>query len=108
VGPEECSYDAVLSCGQGLDLPVHRAVLASVSDFLAKIFVETSDDDPRIIVDEMSFEVLRLVVDFAYTGEASIPASSADDVFEAAQRLGVNFLKDSFVRLEHQVWHMGL
>ena len=97
------SYDAVLTCGDDVSVPVHRVVLASVSDFLADIFREfESYDELKIVLDDMDVDVLRLVVNFAYTGEASIPATSADDVFEASQRLGIKFLKDSFVRLDHQ------
>ena len=97
------SCDAVLTCGDDVSVPVHRVVLASVSDFLADIFREfESYDELKIVLDDMDVDVLRLVVNFAYTGEASIPATSADDVFEASQRLGIKFLKDSFVRLDHQ------
>ncbi len=97
------NYDAVLSCGNDHNIPVHRLVLASVSDFLSEIFREfESHDDLKVVMDDMNFDVLKLVVDFAYTGEALIPATSADDVFEASQRLGIKFLKDSFVRLDHQ------
>ena len=97
------NFDAFLCCGGGFDVPVHRVVLASVSDFLCNIFRECdSFEEVRIILDDMNIDVLRLIVEFAYTGNAMIPSSSADDVFEATQRLGIKFLKDSFVRLDHQ------
>ena len=102
--PATVSFDAVLSCG-GTDagVPVHRVVLGSVSDFLADIFREfESYDELSILLEDMDIDVLKLIVSFAYTGEASIPATSADDVYEASQRLGIKFLKDSFVRLDHQ------
>jgi hypothetical protein len=101
------SCDAILCCGHGLEVPVHKLVLAAISDFLSDVLKdhEVSSGEEltatRIVLEDMSLEVLKLVVEFAYTGEATIPAPMADDIFEAAQRLGIKFLRDSFVRLDH-------
>ena len=102
------SFDAVLCVGRDFEIPVHKLVFASVSDFMGQLLKEHEvgyQEDtigPRIILEDMKFDVLKLVVEFAYTGEASIPAPLADDIFEAAQRLGIKFLRDSFLRLDHE------
>ena len=102
------SCDAILSCGHGLEVPVHKLVLAAISDFLSQLLKDhelsarEELQGTRIVLEDMKLEVLQLVVEFAYTGQATIPAPMADDIFEAAQRLGIKFLRDSFVRVDHE------
>ena len=50
----------------------------------------------------MEWEVLKVIIDFAYSGETRVAASIVDRVCEAAHRLQIKYLKDSFVKMDRK------
>ena len=81
----------------------HRAVLASISDFFAKLLDgHAVEEEVHVSLPELEPEILKLVVEFAYKGETKIPRKDAESVCEAAQRLKVKFLKDTFVKINEK------
>ena len=81
-------------------LRVHRAVLASMSDFLATLIKEFPvEEDVHITLDETAFEVAKRIVEFTYAGEVKIAKTLVTSVCDAAHRLQIKFLKDSFVKV---------
>ena len=119
------SADVTLHCGgTGKSLKVHKIVLASISERLKNYLVEhekegnfcscfnpshkkkgkeaISNDGIHLILDHMEWDVLKAIIDFAYSGETKVSASIVDRVCEAAHRLQIKYLKDSFVKMDRK------
>ena len=114
--------DVTLHCGiTGRTFKAHKIVLAAISERLRDYLVQheregdacccfsasvpnkckqtPSDEGVHLIIDHMDWEVLRIIIDFAYSGEARVAASIVDRVCEAAHRLQIKYLRDSFVKM---------
>ncbi len=88
------------SAGSFPTLRVHRAVLASVSDHLAQLLApHPLEEDVHITLDATPTEALQRIIDFAYAGEVRIAKPLVATVCDAAHRLQIKFLKDSFVKI---------
>ena len=105
-GKELTDPDVTLHCGTtGKIIRVHKIVLASISDVLKKYLVEhdgEEDNGIHIILDDMEFEVLRIIMDFAYSGETRVRTNIVDLICEASHRLQIKYLKDSFVKMNRK------
>ncbi len=81
-------------------LRVHRAVLASISDFLAGLLAPFPlEEDVHLTLDATPLQVAEKIVEFAYGGEVKIAKPLVSTVCDAAHRLQIKFLKDSFVKI---------
>ncbi len=79
---------------------VHRAVLASISDFLSGVLATFPlEEDVHMTLDATPLQVVERIVEFAYGGEVKIAKPLVSTVCDAAHRLQVKFLKDSFVKI---------
>ncbi len=84
-------------------LRVHRAVLASISDFLSRLLAPFPlEEDVHLTLDATPSEVLERIVEFAYAGEVKIAKPLVSTVCDAAHRMQIKFLKDSFVKITDQ------
>ena len=95
-----------LDDGSGRQFRTHRVVLASVSEFLASLLTQhpsyQSEDEVHLTLAEMDYDSVKIILDFAYDGEAKIPRSHVETVCEVANQLRVKFLKDSFVKVNQK------
>ncbi len=81
-------------------LRVHRAVLGAISDFLAALLAPLPlEEDIHLTLDATPLQVAEKIVEFAYAGEVRIAKPLVSTVCDAAHRLQVKFLKDSFVKI---------
>lgn len=93
--------------GSGRQLKTHRVVLASISDFLSSLLTRHSsfgaeEEVVHLTLAEMDFESVKIILGFAYDGEAKIPRTSVEAVCEVANELRVKYLKDSFVKVNQK------
>lgn len=68
--------DAVLHLGGGRQLRAHRAVLAAASQYLGDVLKAAdagaggSGDDVHLSLPDLDHDAVKIIVDFAYKGEA--------------------------------------
>ena len=111
-GNELATPDVILHCGTpGKTFRAHKLVLASISNVLKSYLVEhekesnsceVEDGGIHIILDDMEFDVLKVIMDFAYSGETRVAAAIVDRICEASHRLQIKYLKDSFVKMNRK------
>lgn len=106
-GKELASTDVTLHCGtSGKTIRAHKLVLASISDFMKLCLIENEkqeeDSGIHIILDDMEYEVLKIIIDFAYSGETRVKTTIVDRICEASHRLQIKYLKDSFVKMNRK------
>ena len=102
--------DVTLHCGiTGKSLKAHKLVLASISERLRSYLAEyekegngMDDSGIHLIIDDIEWDVLKIIIDFAYTGETKVATSIVDCICEAAHRLEIKYLKDSFVKMNRK------
>merc|ERR1712029_773558 len=104
-GKELSNPDVVLHCKDHKLIRAHKLVLASISDVLKIYLVEHDGEEDsviHIILDDMEFEVLKIIMDFAYSGETRVKTTIVDRICEASHRLQIKYLKDSFVKMNRK------
>ena len=106
-GKELATPDVTLHCGtSGKKIKAHKLVLASISDFMKLCLIENEkqeeDSGIHIILDDMEYEVLKIIIDFAYSGETRVKTTIVDRICEASHRLQIKYLKDSFVKMNRK------
>ena len=83
--------DATLAC-DGQFYPVHKFILSTCSEFLCAMFEWTPCVNPVIVMNYMSTKDLESLLDFMYTGSASVKESELDSLVKAAQHLRIHGL----------------
>ena len=104
-GNELSNPDVVLHCKDHKLIRAHKLVLASISDVLKVYLVEHDGEEDsviHIILEDMEFEVLKIIMDFAYSGETRVKTTIVDRICEASHRLQIKYLKDSFVKMNRK------
>ena len=84
--------DVTLACEDGQQVEAHRVILASSSPFFENLLKRKQHLHPLIYMRGMSFEDLLAIVDFLYTGEATIRQSCIGKFLAIANELGVKGL----------------
>ena len=92
--------------GENKKLPVHRAVLASCSEFFRALFTnglkETQENDIKI--HGVSVTVMEVIIQYAYTKQVSLASSNIEELFEAADRFSILALLEECINfLSHQL-----
>uniref|UniRef100_A0A6A7G2W3 Protein bric-a-brac 1-like n=2 Tax=Hirondellea gigas TaxID=1518452 RepID=A0A6A7G2W3_9CRUS len=83
--------DVTLAC-DGQFYPVHKFVLATCSEFFSAMFEWTPCVSPILVINNMLTRDLEALLDFMYTGEASVRECHLEQVMKAAQSLRVRGL----------------
>jgi kelch-like protein 10 len=85
--------DAVIKV-EDVEFPIHRAVLSACSPHFRDLFThEVHKTEKReVIIPGVSANVMRLIVDYAYTKEAHITAENVEIVLPVADQFHVNGL----------------
>jgi len=86
--------DVTLAC-EDETIDVHKVVMSASSPFFRKILQKTKQKQPFIYLKGMKFQYLKVLIDFVYTGEASIAAEDLNILLEAANDLQITGLADS-------------
>lgn len=90
----------VLLCAEGEELPCHKAVLASCSDYFKAMFTNAmaEKEQRRVPVNGVTASDLRMTLDFVYTSTISITDTNVETLMSAANYLQVTRLKDACCR----------
>ena len=83
--------DATLAC-DGQFYPVHKFVLSTCSEFFSAMFEWTPCVNPVLVLNNVLTRDLEAILDFMYTGEASVKDCNLEHVMRAAQSLRVQGL----------------
>ncbi|MBN3274583.1 KLH21 protein, partial [Polyodon spathula] len=78
-------FDVTL-CAEGREFPCHRTVLAATSNYFKAMFAGTLRESgmDRVELHEVSATVLGLLVDFCYTGRATVSHENVDPLLKGA------------------------
>ena len=93
---DESMVDVTLSCEDGL-IKAHRIILSVCSSYFKQIFARVNHSPaqyPIIIIQHMSFQDLKYIVEFMYHGEVTIPQEHLTSVLKSAELLKVKGLAD--------------
>lgn len=92
---DQSMVDCTISC-QGGVLKCHKLVLSSCSPYFSNIFESFTNpyQYPVVVIKDMTFSNLKVIIDFMYKGEVTIPQSILNSVIETAKELQVTGLCD--------------
>lgn len=74
---EQKYCDVALSSAEGKSIKAHRIILAACSPYFDKLFTSSTVNPTErqiIVMSQMKHEDIMTVLEFAYTGEVSVPA----------------------------------
>ena len=86
--------DVTLVNDEDLEINAHKLILSSVSPVLRKIFERRPRDQPLLFLRGVKSEHLRALIDYIYTGEASIDVSDLNDFIQVGKDLKIVGLTD--------------
>ncbi|XP_020293817.1 uncharacterized protein LOC109859711 isoform X1 [Pseudomyrmex gracilis] len=90
---EDCMVDVTLSAS-GERIHAHRIVLCACSTLFQEILSQVTEDDPTIILSDISSQDIKSIIEFIYHGEVRVPVDNISSLLEAAQSLKISGLVD--------------
>ncbi|XP_067001364.2 zinc finger and BTB domain-containing protein 14 [Anabrus simplex] len=94
----ESFTDVTLATVDGRQIPAHRFVLSACSSYLHQllrvVYPATNSGFPIVIVlpSEISYRILKILIEYMYSGEATVSYEQLDAILKAAHILGVRGL----------------
>ncbi|XP_078595063.1 kelch-like protein 24 [Branchiostoma floridae x Branchiostoma japonicum] len=87
----------VILCVSGREIPCHRNVLATCSEYFRAMFCNghLESKEHKVIIEEQSASALQLLVDYAYTSRVTITEDNAVELMEAANFFQILPVKDA-------------
>ena len=76
--------DVTLACGDGQYIEAHKVILAATSPFFEKLLRKNNHPHPLIFMRGMKSEDLDAIIDFIYSGEASVYEENLDSFLSIA------------------------
>lgn len=75
-------------------IPAHRVVLAAASDFFSTMFCANVDERKQEIeLENINAGVLRVLIEFCYTGVLQVTAKNVENLIQGAERLKMTKVK---------------
>ncbi|RWS29577.1 hypothetical protein B4U80_10311 [Leptotrombidium deliense] len=92
---DESLCDVTVSCGEGT-LKAHKLVLSACSNYFKNIFANFTSVSqyPVVIIKEMSFQELKAIIEFMYSGEITVSQASLQSLLNSARMLQIKGLSD--------------
>ncbi len=83
------SLSDVMLMAEGQSIPCHKFLLASASEYFYNKLVVVSDafDHNLLEIEGISFQTLKVIVSYIYTGNINITVANAGDVIQACKML---------------------
>ncbi|KAM6981929.1 kelch-like protein 10 [Tautogolabrus adspersus] len=102
LGQELC--DAVIRV-DNIEFPVHKVILCNCSPYFRALFTHWSTPDSRVFdIPNISSNMMKLIVEFAYTGYVYVPQENIQELFIAADQFNVRgLIQACSVQLENQL-----
>ncbi|XP_030835316.1 kelch-like protein 3 isoform X2 [Strongylocentrotus purpuratus] len=88
--------DVILEA-EGVEIPAHRIVLASCSQYFSAMFTSELSESraEKIILQEVDGRALSLLIDFVYTSEVQVTEENVQTLLPAASLLQLNDVRDA-------------
>ncbi|XP_072753644.1 uncharacterized protein [Anoplolepis gracilipes] len=90
---ENCMVDVTLSAA-GQRIHAHRIVLCACSTLFQEVLSQVTEDNPTIILSDISPQDIKSIIEFIYCGKVQIPVDNINSLLEAAQSLKISGLID--------------
>ncbi|XP_008558675.1 uncharacterized protein LOC103579144 isoform X1 [Microplitis demolitor] len=97
----ESMVDVTL-CVAGERIQAHRLVLSAFSGLLRDVLKDAYDDHPTIIISDVSAEIMKIIIEFCYTGQLSTPSINTKSLLDAAYFLQISALSE-FPNIENSI-----
>ncbi len=112
-GTSDCNYQArvwkdmgklfqhetlsdVMLMAQGQSIPCHKFLLAAASEYFYNRLVAAANADHNLLeIEGISFQTLKLIVSYLYTGNINITVENAGDVISLCKTLKLNSAYDT-------------
>ncbi|XP_060863406.1 kelch-like protein 17 isoform X2 [Metopolophium dirhodum] len=97
----DIEWDVTLKSTDGKEIHAHKCVLASQSEYFERMFIggfkETTQD--VIQINDISSDVLKIVIDFMYTGElVPIEEDNVEEMLNAADMFQLEDIRDACLK----------
>ncbi|XP_050422086.1 longitudinals lacking protein, isoforms H/M/V-like isoform X2 [Adelges cooleyi] len=89
----EMFVDATIAA-EGRKIQVHKVVLSACSSYFQMLFNETPCQHPIIIIKDMSYNHLKILIEFMYYGEVNISQDQLPVILKAAESLQIKGLAE--------------
>uniref|UniRef100_A0A8C3G515 Kelch like family member 10 n=1 Tax=Cyclopterus lumpus TaxID=8103 RepID=A0A8C3G515_CYCLU len=81
--------DAVIKV-EDVEFEIHKVILCKCSPYFLALFQRWSSSDKKVfVIPGMSPDMMRLIIDFAYTGSVSVTEENVQELLMAADQLNV-------------------
>ncbi|XP_074101765.1 uncharacterized protein LOC141529193 [Cotesia typhae] len=84
----------VTLCVAGERIQAHRLILGACSDLFRDVLKEAPEDHPTLIINDVSAETMKAIIEFCYTGNVKVPPAGTRSLFEAARFLQISALME--------------
>ena len=101
---DEVMVDCTLSCAGGT-LKAHKLVLSACSPYFTSLFATFTNpyQYPVVVIKDMPFADLKVIIEFIYRGEVTVPQALLPSVLESAKTLSITGLSDiKIANFDHQ------
>ena len=89
---ESYLHDVTLVSDDFKQIPAHKLVLSTTSEYFRNILQQTKQSQPLICLDGVNSEDLKNILDYVYDGEVKIYQEDLDQFLDVAQRLKIQGL----------------
>ena len=82
--------DVILCLSDGKEIPTHKAILGSRSSVFEAMFSHgkmLENQDNRVKIDDISSEIMEIILNFVYGEEMKVKMDDARDVITAADKV---------------------
>ena len=94
--------DVTLVSKDGLQIPVHRAVLCAKSHFLRGLLKESLQQNTFLFLGLVNHQVVQVFVEFIYLGRCTVPRSLVRELKALAKQLVTEKLEEALEKLENE------
>ena len=84
--------DVTLVSDEKSEFLAHKTILSACSIVLREVLVNSSEAHPTIFLQDVSTEILQLILEFMYTGEIKTEESKSDDLLSIGKSLKIKWL----------------
>ncbi|XP_015372407.1 PREDICTED: kelch-like protein 2 [Diuraphis noxia] len=96
---DEVFCDIGLKTDDGTIVFGHKVVLMSASQYFRAMFTNFNESQKNLVnINELNSTVLKLMIDFIYTGKIMISKENVQDLLPAANLLQLDYVKDACVK----------
>ena len=79
-------HDVTLVSDDFQQIPAHKLVLSSCSEYFRNIFQNTKQAQPLLCLDGVNSDILRNVLDYVYNGEVKVQQDNLDQFLYVSQK----------------------